>query len=391
MNSKKRVLIVGLGIAGMATAVRMKDVGWEPVIIERASERRSGGYFIGLFAEGREAAERLGVLDHITRENPVGSKTWEVDSEGERRLSIGFLDQPGSPRGVLRGDIEAALWGRVNDEIEVRFSVSPESISALPDSARVVLKDVITGVLTEESFDLVIGADGLRSTVRQLAFGPHSSYMKPFNAIVCAFALNSQVPRFTDRDGLVLAEPGRSLWVFPFGDRPPTALLTYRTKNENAEFAQPPIDTLRARYAGVDGDGAIAHVLDELEGAPDFLFDSVHQVKMPSWHKGRIVVLGDSAWCLTLYSGMGATAGLLGADELGKALEQNPDSIETALTEWETALRPFIKKHQFSAYIKGQVFVPSNQFLARVRGKVMKKQGQKVRANRSEAARVLVH
>ncbi|WP_404559959.1 FAD-dependent monooxygenase [Curtobacterium sp. AB7] len=384
MQSSKRVLVVGLGIAGMATAVRLKDAGWEPVIIERAPERRSGGYFIGLFAEGREAAERLGVLGNITRENPAGSKTWEVDSDGDRTLSIGFLDQPGHPRGVLRGDIEAALWERVRDEIEVRYSVTPEAIRSMSDRAYVVLRNMQDGTLTEESYDLVIGADGLRSTVRQLVFGPNEQFMKPFNAIICAFALDSQVPQFAERDGLVLAEPGRSLWVFPFGDRTPTALLTYRTTDEDAEFRRPPIETLRARYAGVDGDGAVAHVLDELESAPDFLFDSVHQVKMPSWHQGRVVLLGDSAWCLTLYSGMGATAGLMGADALGAALEANPASIESALTEWEAGLRPFIKKHQFGAHIKGQVFVPSNRFLARVRTAVMRRQGQKVRVARAE-------
>lgn len=386
MESSKRVLVVGLGIAGMAAAVRLKDAGWEPVIVERAPARRSGGYFIGLFAEGREAAERLGVLGNITRTNPEGSKTWEVASDGDRQLSVGFLDQPGNPRGVLRGDIEAALWERVRDDIEVRFSVSPDAIRSTPDSAHVVLHDLRDGSMTEETFDLVIGADGLRSTVRQLVFGPHETFMRPFNAIICAFAMNNQVPRFVERDGLVLAEPGRSLWVFPFGDRTPTALLTYRTTNEDAEFQRPPIETLRARYAGVDGDGAIAHVLDELEHAPDFLFDSVHQVKMPTWHRDRVVLLGDSAWCLTLYSGMGATAGLMGADALGAALQSNPSSVEAALTEWEAGLRPFIKKHQFGAHIKGQVFVPSNRFLARIRTSVLRRQGQKVRVARAERA-----
>ncbi|MEW1847138.1 monooxygenase, partial [Nonomuraea angiospora] len=59
----RRALVVGLGISGIATALRLRQIGWTPVIVERAAARRSDGYFIALFGAGRAAAQRLGILD----------------------------------------------------------------------------------------------------------------------------------------------------------------------------------------------------------------------------------------------------------------------------------------------------------------------------------------
>ncbi|MEV1175514.1 hypothetical protein [Nonomuraea sp. NPDC049784] len=65
-NGGRRALVVGLGVSEIATALRLRQIGWTPVIIERAADRRSGGYFIALFGAGRAAAQRLGILDNLT-------------------------------------------------------------------------------------------------------------------------------------------------------------------------------------------------------------------------------------------------------------------------------------------------------------------------------------
>ncbi|PTL05732.1 hypothetical protein [Staphylococcus haemolyticus] len=86
--------------------------------------------------------------------------------------------------------------------------------------------------------------------------------------------------------------------------------------------------------------------LEQLDQADDVIFSTTDQVKMPSWYRGRVVLVGDSAWCPTLYSGMGATLGLGGANLLGKVLQKYPDNIEYALNEWENILRPKVKQFQ---------------------------------------------
>ncbi|MFJ6852131.1 FAD-dependent monooxygenase [Streptomyces sp. NPDC091271] len=366
---QKRALVVGLGIAGMSAAVGLRRAGWTPVIIERAPERRTGGYFINLTPEGMRAAEDLG-LDTLHTRNPEHGTTWSLSRRGHRRPALGWLDLPGRPTAMVRGDVEAALWRQVrphgDDGVEVRFATAPSRIVEDGAAVQVLLEDSSTGRRYRESFDLVVGADGLRSTVRRLAFGPHERFMTDWNAMVCAFPLPEQAPSFGAQDSLISARSGRAVWVFGLADRAPTALLTYCTRDIDAQFAGDRAERLRAVFDDMDHP-AVRHVLDALPTTTDCLFDSVHQVKMDRWNTGRVVLAGDAAWCLNLFSGMGTTAALKGGAELGRVLVERPDDLAAALTEWEARLRPFITAHQRMARLKHQWFVPTNRALVGVR------------------------
>ncbi|MGW4236164.1 FAD-dependent monooxygenase [Streptomyces sp. NPDC004749] len=321
-----RALIVGMGIGGLATAMRLQEIGWEPVIVERAADRRPAGYFIGLWETGRATAQRMGVLDAIgNRADPTGI-TYDIERDGRRRPGMGYGDLTGDPRLILRGDIEAALYDTVAPRTEIRYGTTPVALDEHPDGVDVTLRTTVgdhaTG--TTERFDLVVGTDGLRSTVRRLAFGPDSQFMRPLNHIIGATIMKEQVPGFRPIDGLVLAEPGRSAWVFPFADHQPGLLFNYRTTDEDAQFRRPAIESIRAAFGPEPNGPVLEHLLQQFEQADDYLFDSVHQVEMDTWHTDRIVVLGDAAWCLTLYSGMGASTAMAGADLLGTVLGEDP-------------------------------------------------------------------
>jgi 2-polyprenyl-6-methoxyphenol hydroxylase-like FAD-dependent oxidoreductase len=361
-TNSRRALVVGLGIAGMSTAIGLHRAGWTPIIVERSPDRRTGGYFIALFPEGRQAATDLGIADHLHTRNPVGdAATWSVNRRGTRHRSLGFLDQPGGPAAVLRGDIEAALWQSISGaHIEVRFATMPTEITNRADDVRVQLTNAENAVQYYEDFDLVVGADGMRSSVRRIVFGPHEEYLTNWEAMICAFQLPEQVPSFGSADSVVIAHAKRAMWVFGFADRAPTVLLTYRTKDVREQFSGSPIDRVRAAFSGMD-DAAVGHALDALQQAPDYVFDSVHQVKMPRWSEGRVALVGDAAWCLNLYSGMGASIGLRAGAELGVALRQYPNDLAAALDSWETGLRPAITQHQRTARFKQQMFVPSSR------------------------------
>lgn len=358
----RQAMVVGLGIAGMSAAIGLHQAGWTPIIVERSPERRTGGYFIALFPEGRQAATDLGIADDLHTRNPVGdAATWSVNRRGTRHRSLGFLDQPGGPAAVLRGDIEAALWQSISGAgIEVRFATMPVEITNRADEVRVQLTNAENTVQYYEDFDLVVGADGMRSTVRRIVFGPHEEYLTNWEAMICAFQLPDQVPSFGPADSVVIAHAKRAMWVFGFADRAPTVLLTYRTKDIQEQFIGSPIGRLRAAFSGMD-DAAVGHALDSIQQAPDYVFDSVHQVKMPRWSKGRVALVGDAAWCLNLYSGMGASIGLPAGAQLGAAMRQHPGDLAAALDSWETGLRPAITHHQRTARLKQQMFVPSSR------------------------------
>jgi len=273
------------------------------VIVERAAERRGAGYFVGMFGTGQAAAARLGMLDAIGNRTDPTSITYDVERDGRRRPGMGYGDLPGGPQLILRGDIEAALYDADEPLAEMRFGATPVAIEESTDGVDVTLRTTGTtststpttataeqATDSTERFDLVVGADGLRSTVRRLVFGPDADYLRPFHHIIGATILKEPVPGFAPLDGIVLAEPGRSAWVFPFADHEPGLLLNYRTDNEDAQFRRPPIESLREAFGPEPTGPVLGNLLDQFEAADDFLFDSVHQVVMPSWHTGRVVL-----------------------------------------------------------------------------------------------------
>ena len=365
---QKRALVVGLGIAGMSAAIGLRQAGWTPVIVERAPERRTGGYFIFLFPEGVQAAADLGIADHLHTRNPdwrPGGTTWSVNRQGRRRPALGLLEAPSGLAAVLRGDIEDALWQAItndgtHDAVEVRFSTIPIEITDGAGDVQVLLEDTSTGKLYREVFGLVVGADGMRSTVRRMVFGPDEDYMANWKAMICAFQLTEQVPSYAASDSIIVARPKRAMWVFGLADHAPCAWLTYRTEDLPDRSAGSSIEQLRAVFSGMD-DPVVGHVLDSLEQAPDHVFDSIHQVKMPRWSGGRVVLVGDAAWCINTYSAMGSSSSLRGGAALGAALQQHTDDLDAALDAWETGLRPYVTGQQRSARLKQQRFVPSGR------------------------------
>jgi 2-polyprenyl-6-methoxyphenol hydroxylase-like FAD-dependent oxidoreductase len=259
---QKRALVVGLGIAGMSAAIGLRRAGWTPVIVERAAERRTGGYFIFLFPEGVQAAADLGIADHLYTRNPdwrPGGNSWSVDRQGRRKPALGLLDAPGGQAAVLRSDIEAALWQSISGDgtegsLEVRFATTPVEITGRADGVQVRLEDAGTGKQYHEDFDLVVGADGMRSSMRRMMFGPDEDYMVNWKSMICAFQLKEQVPSYEKSDSIIVARPRRAMWVFGLDDHAPCAWLTYRTEDIPDRFAGPSIEHVRAAFAGMEDD-----------------------------------------------------------------------------------------------------------------------------------------
>ena len=359
----RRVLVVGMGIAGIAAALRLEKAGWDPVIVERAPERRNGGYFIALFGVGVGPAERLGILDAIPDRAHPETVTLEIDRDGGRRRGMGFTDlpKPVRPRVMMRGDVERALYEALPESVEVRFSTVPTKISEEPDRVDVTLNDTEAGTTSTESFDLVVGADGLRSTVRRLVFGPHEKFLKSLNHIIVAYQLSKPVTGFNHHDGIALTEPGLSASVFPFADKEPTAMLSYRNADIDGQFRIPPGEALRKAFGPKPLGPVLEELFTEFENTEDRLFDSAHQAVMPTWHTDRVALVGDAAYCPTLYTGMGASSGLAGADLLGTELERHPDNITLALNQWEARLRPFSQYIQRNISKDLPMFVPQSR------------------------------
>ncbi len=363
VKTSKKALVVGLGISGISSAIALKQAGWEPTIVEKAPGRRKGGYFMGVFGLGRHAAEHLGALDELHDRRGRLSENFAIYRNGIIDNTLGFADVPGDfgPWMMLRGDVENATFNALPKDVEIRYNTRPVDIWQNASGVRVTLKDSTTGEQIEETYDFVVGADGIHSRVRELVFGPADKYLKGLGYMICAFELPENPPGLKQDQGVILTEVGKSFWVFPFKDHPATVLFTYKADDPQAERKKDPKRRIREVYGQPYGQ-YMEYALNQLDQTEEFIFDTTDQVKMDSWHRGRVVLVGDSAWCPTLYSGMGATTALGGADLLGAVLRKYPGDIDTALNKWEKILRPRVAQFQKQGATMGRKnFVADDQ------------------------------
>ncbi|MDT0529283.1 FAD-dependent oxidoreductase [Micromonospora sp. DSM 115977] len=353
----KRAVIVGAGIAGLATALRLGRDGWHTVVVERAPARRSSGYMVNLIGPGYDAAERLGLLTALSAYDLGLFTTVLVRADGRPKFTVpsSLAEAALGDRAVsvFRGDLESTLYEAVRDRADIRFGTTVTSLEQDPERVRVVLSDG-----TVEHADLLVGADGVHSATRTAAFG--SGFQVDLPYVVGAFPLAHPVAGVPDSSATTFIGPGRTAAIVNLGPRRSSAFFTYRSADPAADLRRGAVEALDAAFGDLGGGvpDAIRHLGKDPAGA---YFDAISQVVMPRWSTGRIVLLGDAAWCVTLFAGHGATLALAGADQLGAALQRH-DHVPAALTEWEAGLRPEAIKRQALARRGMLQYAPPSRF-----------------------------
>ncbi|WP_246843204.1 FAD-dependent oxidoreductase [Allokutzneria sp. NRRL B-24872] len=335
----KKVVVAGAGIAGLSTALRLSGAGWQVLVVERAPARRSSGYMVNLLGHGYAAVERMGLLPVLTAKDLGLFSSILVRADGSEKFTVpaALAEAAVGARAltVFRGDLESVLYEAVCDRVEIRFSTTVVGVSQDPEGVDVALSDG-----TAERADLLVGADGLHSGVREIVFGPEADFRVDMDHLVGAFPL-SQLPReVPDSASATFIGPRRTAAVVNLGPGRSSAFFAYHHADVAAELKRGAAKSLGEAFA--DLGGAFPDVLAQVSDAA--YFDSVSQIAMDSWSRGRVVLLGDAAWCVTLFAGYGAALALTGADHLGLALAE--DDLPTALTRWEARLRPEVSKRQ---------------------------------------------
>ncbi|QKW22506.1 FAD-dependent monooxygenase [Kitasatospora sp. NA04385] len=340
-----RVLVVGGGIAGDALALMLERAGWAVTVAEIAPAPRTGGQTVDLRGDCRRVLDELGLLPAaLACLVPQAGAAW-ID-ERERRLAempVTAFDGRGyvSAEELLRSDLARILHRAAGPGVTHRFGETVEA-----------LEDVPTGVLARfrsggaEEFDLVVGADGAHSKVRALRFGPEQRYRRPLGLAHAWFTLREQ-PGTPRLDGWFLthnASGRRSVAARPGRAGEQEIGLTF------AADALPPRRDREARFALLERTFAdvgwrTREFLAAARQAEDFALDTYDQVHVPSWHDGRVVLLGDSAWCASPLSGLGTALALRGAAELAAALDAagalaDPGRLPAALAAFERTMRP---------------------------------------------------
>ncbi|GIJ30232.1 FAD-dependent oxidoreductase [Micromonospora qiuiae] len=357
----RRAVIVGAGIAGLAAALRLGQDGWHTLVVERAPSRRSSGYLVNLLGPGYAAAERLGLLPGLSTHALGVFTTVLVRADGRPRFTVpsDVAEATLGPRAVtvFRGALESTLYQAARDHAEIRFGTTIESADQDADRVRVALSDG-----TAEHADLLVGADGVHSATRTAVFGSGFRVDHPY--VVGAFPLTGSVANGSEPSAITFIGPRRTAAMIDLGPHRSSAFFTYRCADPVADLRRGPVDALGAAFG--DLGGGVPDALRQLGEDPSgAYFDAVSQVVMPQWSSGRVVLLGDAAWCVTLFAGHGAALALAGADQLGAALRRH-DDIPTALTEWERGLRPEVTRRQALARRGMLQYAPPSRFHVRM-------------------------
>jgi 2-polyprenyl-6-methoxyphenol hydroxylase-like FAD-dependent oxidoreductase len=347
----REILISGAGIAGTAVAYWLREAGYAVTVVERAPAPRQGGQTVDLRGAGRTAVVRMGLLDQIRATTVTQRGIAWVDESGQHRAEMPVEAFGGrgivSADEILRGDLAAILYQAARPGVSYLFD---DSITALEQDANTVL--VSFEKAAARRFDLIVGADGLHSVVRSLAFDIESEAFHSLNLINAWFTIPAQI----DLDDWYLmhnAAGGRVVSIRP--GRLPTeqkAGLSVRSKEsfDRGDTAAQ-LDLLERHFADVGWEAP--RLVGAARNASDFYLESMGQVRLDRWSRGRVVLLGDAGYCPSPLTGLGTSLALVGAYILAGELANSDDTaaieqdaIQGACDRYETRMRPYVAQAQ---------------------------------------------
>ena len=356
----RTILISGIGIAGPTLAYWLQKAGFAPTLIERAPALRRGGYVIDFWGLGYDIAERMGLRAAIERIGYHARELRIVDDRGRRIAGFGtevFAAVTGGRYVTLgRSDLSRLLVERLGGSTELLFGDEIVALEQSGDQVAVAFKHA-----PPRRFDLVIGADGLHSGVRKLVFGPRESFEHSLGYCVAAFEAPGYRPREDDIYAMY-GRPGRMVGRFTLRDDRTLFLFVFAAEPDARLFGDPAAQKalLHTRYG--DGGWESGSIMTALDCAAELYFDRVSLIDMPRWSQGRVALLGDAAFCVSLVTGQGSALAMTAAYVLAGELARAEGDHAEAFARYEARLRDFIGAKQKGAARFAGAFAPKTRW-----------------------------
>ncbi|APR78891.1 monooxygenase, FAD-binding protein [Minicystis rosea] len=337
------ILISGASIAGPTLAYWLRRYGFNPTVVERAPAPRPGGYKIDIRGVAVDVVERMGLYDEIRRAGTDMQGGSYVDATGRWLATIDgetFGFRSGDDVEIMRGDLGHILHEKTRNDVEYVFNDSITSITQDVHGARVTFERG-----APRTFDLVIGADGLHSNVRALAFGDEARFAFDLGTYVSIFSVPNHLG--LDRWELVCSKPGRLVGLSSTrGDTQAKAFFTFVAPplRDGARDPARQKELLNDVYAGMGWE--VPRLLEAMADAPDFYFDRMTQIDMDRWSAGRVVLVGDAGYCPSPASGQGTSLALVGAYVLAGELAASGGDHHIAFARYEARMRGYVERNQ---------------------------------------------
>ncbi|MDM9646755.1 FAD-dependent monooxygenase [Rhizobium sp. S163] len=337
-----RVLITGASVAGNTFAWWMSQRGSEVTVVERHPEFRDGGQNIDVRGAGRKVLAKMGIEDAVKEAGTGETGIRFVDDKNDTVAQFGLneigANGPTAELEILRGDLARILFEACGEHVKFRFD---DAIRSVRQDSETVSVEFESGVV--ERYDLIVIAEGVGSSTRELVFQGENS--PRWLDVTMGYFTIPKAPDDSDLCRIYTASEGLSIWLRPDNKGTTRAILVVQKEADGEEDLDGPgqKNFLRAHFDGVEWEAP--RVLNGLDASDDLYFDVLRQVKMDRWSKGRVVLTGDAAWCATPIAGIGTTLAIVGAYVLAGELS-NTDDIGAALKRYEEIMRPFVEKGQ---------------------------------------------
>ena len=352
------VLISGAGIAGCALAYWLARYGHAATVVERGGALRSSGSPVDVRGPAMRIAEQMNIVPRLRQASTRVAGLNFLDGQGRRKA---HLDLDGLRRSIghehvelPRGDLTSILHEASRDNAEFIFGDSIKSLTQ--GDARGV--DVAFERSAPRRFDLVIGADGLHSKVRRLAFGPEADFVHHAGLYVATLPLPPGLDAGNEID--MLNVPGRSVTLHPSRENPLAAFVFWKQEIpafDNADTEQHK-ELLEASFADIGW--KIPEILAAVRATSQLYFDSVSRVELTNWARGRIALVGDAASCVSLF-GDGSTLAIAGAHALATALSEQPEDFGQAFHQYQAQHGKLVGPRKKNVALVASVLVPKTQ------------------------------
>ncbi|HZE39560.1 MAG TPA: FAD-dependent monooxygenase [Stackebrandtia sp.] len=340
MDNTFKVLISGASIAGPAAAYWLNRAGCEVTVVERAPAIRDGGWSIDFRGVALDLVDRMGIGEALRANDTKMNDLKLINIDGGHvanmpaALFAGDLEVP-------KNDVTRILVEATADDVEYRFGDSIATLEQDADGARVTFDSGRSG-----RFDLVVGADGLHSHTRSMAFGPEENYFRSLGMQMAVFTVDNFLG--LDHTGLGMAvDDTRRVGVIS-ADHNASARAMFSFAAESIDVdrrdTEAVKDLITEKFSDVGWE--VPRLLETMRGATDFYFTAAAQIEMNSWSRGRVVLLGDAGYCAAPTSGRGTSQALIAAYVLAGELEASGGDHEKALAAYESELRDYISRNQ---------------------------------------------
>lgn len=343
-NGVMRAVVIGAGIAGLVLARQLSLAGWSVTVREAASGTSADGFMIDFFGPGFRAAERMGIIDALAaRGRGFDGIDW-VDEAGRTTTHVDTSAVIASVGGkyfsILRPEIERGLLEVLPDAVDLRYDSPFSPGEPLPDA------------------DLVVGADGIHSTVRASQFGPHTHYEHHMGYYVSSFLIDDPVLASRLGGSITITDTlGAAAWLYAADEVRVGAFFVERAPRRSR-----PED--RRSYLEEVFGGLHPEVDRCIDRAPtSFYCDTVSQSRVPAWRNGRTVLVGDAAGAVSLLAGQGSSLAIAGAECLAEHVARagSATRIKEGVMAYEKAWRPQVTATQAAAAATAGFFVPANR------------------------------